>query len=149
MDSDVRQKEISRDIDSYISSKRKGSGLFGMFSKKEDEVVMTHPHVKPYDDTPVDTAPIAEEMPVQADEMPVEEKGDKKGWFSRFFKDEDQPVQEMVAEQVPSDDADLREVARITLGFMRMTDAAALAQIKSSPDFDKFKEILRRRNIIK
>jgi hypothetical protein len=156
MDSDVRQKEISRDLDSYISSKRKGSGLFGMFSKREDEVVSTHPGVKPYDDAPaaetvVEAAP-PESAPVEAQEMTNEDApvAEKKGWFSKFFSSDDpEQGQETMVSAPPADDADLREVARISLAFMRMTDPAALAQIKASQDFEKFKEILRRRNIIK
>ena len=142
-----RQKEITRDLDSYISAKRKGSGLFGLFGKKSDDgEVAMHPYVKPYDDEPVAT--VTETKPV---ETPVDDapQAEKKGFFSRWFgSEEPQEIQEPVAD-APADDADLREVARIALGFLRQTDQAALAKIKSSPDFEKFKEILRRRHIIK
>ncbi len=152
MDTDVRQKEISRDLDDYIASKRKGGGLFGLFSKGEQMTVSTHPHVKPYEETPAQ--PVQEQVTQTVEEQDTMEETteQKKGWFSRWFSDENaqqQSVQETVVEAAPVADDDLKEVARISLSFLKMADPEALAQIKASPDFDKFKEILRRRNIIK
>ena len=153
MNADVRQKEISRDLDDYISSKRKGGGLFGLFSKGEQMTVTTHPHVKTYEETPAVQESVAESVVAQdaAGEATQESTEQKKGWFSRWFSDEnaEQPAQEAPLETAPAADDDLKEIARISLSFLKMADPAALAQIKASPDFDKFKEILRRRNIIK
>ena len=146
MEGDVRQKEITKDLDRYISSKRKG-GLFGMFGKSEsDDEVAMHPYVKTYDDEPAAVTPSPE--PVAAAAAEEETPQPKKGFLSRWFG-EAEPEVEAAPVQAPAEDADLREVARIALAFLRQTDADALARIKSSPDFEKFKEILRRRNIIK
>jgi len=143
----TRQREISRELDDYIASKRKG-GWFGMFSKSEMR-----------DDAHNDTdTPMPEAAPVTlVDEQASstvdgadEPATQKRGWFSRMFGGgEDVAAASEVDSDVSVHDDDLREIARITLAFLRMTDDAALTRIKSSSDFEKFKDILRRRQIIK
>ena len=168
MDTSARQKEISRDIDSYISSKRKRNGLFGWFGKNEpvgEAQLETHPHVQPYDDatpaeevaqqeTPAEVeSPDTQEPDVSEEDMAdADDAQPKKGWFSRWFGSDEvegEPALEEGAEASDPVDEDLREVARISLSFLRMTNPEALTAIKASPDFEKFKEILKRRQVIK
>ena len=143
MESDSRNKEIGKDLDHYISA-RKGSGLFGWFSKKNAPAEAA---------SEATTEAPVEEMPgpaasVNAEPEPASEAAPKKGFFSKWFgKEEQAPAEELVQE--PEVDEDLREVARITLSFIKMADTDARARMKSSPDFEKFKEILKRRQVIK
>jgi hypothetical protein len=142
MDADSRHKEIGKDIDHYISQ-RKGGGLFGWFGKKEQAAQAPAAGPVP------DEMPVAQE--VAAEPMPAEEPSaePKKGFWSSWFsgKADEEPVAEQPIEPVV--DEDLRELARITLGFIKMADTDARSRIKSSEDFEKFKEILKRRQVIK
>lgn len=154
MAADARQKEITRDLDAYISTKRKGGGLFGLFTRQESDTV--GPREEPLAQTPLQEEQdvVAEEETVMEHEEPAEpvpapaDSPNKKRWFSRFFNEQEQQQAAPVI-AAPSADEDLREVARISLSFLRQADAEALARIKSSPDFERFKEILRKHNVIK
>jgi hypothetical protein len=143
METDSRHKEIGKDLDHYISQ-RKGGTLFSWFSKKDaaaqEPIAETSPAAAPDE---VVSAQTSEAMPGETTEA-----APKKGFFTKWFHGaEPEPVEQQPAE--PAVDEDLREVARITLGFIKMADDEARSRIRSSPDFEKFKEILKRRQVIK
>jgi hypothetical protein len=143
MDTDSRHKEIGKDLDHYISQ-RKGGSLFNWFSKKD--AAAQEPAAEPAAETPVEAA--AEQVGDVAPAAEAAEAAPKQGFFSRWFGGgEPEPVEEQPAE--PAVDQDLHDVAQFTLAFIKMADDEARSRIRSSPDFEKFKEILKRRQIIK
>jgi hypothetical protein len=137
---DPRQHEISKDLDSYIKSKRKTSWL-SFFAKKQEAT-------ETEEQTGEEMVEVQTEQPaIPAEEQPVQSEP-KKGLWSRIFGQQEQETGPVV-EEAPPVDADLRDVAQCTFSFLRVADPQALAKIKESPEFAKFKDILKRRNIIK
>ncbi|MBI4151106.1 hypothetical protein HY492_03195 [Candidatus Woesearchaeota archaeon] len=137
---DERRRQLRRDMDSYLSQRRKSDWSF--FKPA------LHPTVHPYKNSK-EAEPMASEV---IDEQP------KKGWISgmvdKLFGAEDVPEdvsEEAVQSQVSSTDAtaDLKEVARISLAVMKRMDGDAIHEFKQTPDYDKFKEILRKHQLIK
>jgi hypothetical protein len=142
---DDRRKQIRREMDSYLSQRKK-TGSWSLF-KKEPQPAL-HPAVHPYK---------KEETVEPKLEHPMEqeyESQSKKGWFSGFMsKLFGEDVEEAPAEtsQVMNDDTltDLKEIARISLAAMKQMPGDAIREFKETPDYDKFKMILRKHKLIK
>lgn len=138
---DDRRKQLRRDMDSYISSRKKES--WSMF-KKEPQPIL-HPTVHPY----------KKEEPKVEQAQPMEQEYDaqKKGWFSGFMNKlfgEEQEVIETPVQPVSHDAAaDLKEIARISLGVMKQLSGDQIHEFKETSDYEKFKTILRKHNLIK
>lgn len=125
-------------MDRYISQRRKSDWSF-------DKPL--HPTVRPYKQK-------TEEPAVE-----VTESAPKKGWFSsmtsKLFGEQPEEAQDIPAEQVQSQvssgdtSSDLKELARISLGVMKQMPGELIHDFKQSPDYDKFKTILKKHNLIK
>ena len=135
---DERAKQLHRDMNSYLSQRKKDS-----WSEKKEKPIL-HPIVHPY----------KKEEPMEQAKSPMEQEYEKKGWFSGFmsklFGEEAQPADE-AAPAAPANDAvaDLKEVARISLQVMKKMPADLVREFKESPDYEKFKAILRKHNLAK
>ena len=127
----MSRRELDSDLDSYLSKRRKSIQL------------------------------MAEEVRMSP-EIEIEEEP-KRSWLSRWLGWGDDEVVEEVREEKPDFDevsvrsmvdseqlkTDLKEVARISLAAFKDLPPDRLTGFKASPDFEKFKDILRRNNIIK
>jgi hypothetical protein len=73
------------------------------------------------------------------------------GWlFNKKKEDEDYDTMETV--QVPAQaalDEDVKEVLKITFKWLKQMDPEQVEQIKSSPDFEKYKKVLDKYGLIK
>ncbi len=133
---DERRRQLRRDMDSYLSQRRKSDWSF--FKPT------LHPTVRPYKNKEADT--VVSEM---IDEQP------KKGWFSgmvdKLFGAEEAPedVSEVQSQVSSTDATDLKEIARISIIVMKQLPGDAIHDFKQTPDYDKFKDILRKHQLIK
>ena len=135
-----RKQELKREIEGYISERRKGSGLFkNLFKQEPKKEEPLHPTVKPYE----------EERAGPASEMEKEyEQEQKKGFFASIFggftaKEEEPAKTDSEAEQ------DLKEIARISLHMLKQMPGELIHNFKQTPDYERFKELLRKHQLIK
>ncbi len=71
------------------------------------------------------------------------------GWFTKKKEqDEDYDMADMAPAQ-PVLDEEVKEVLKITFKWLKMMDAETVEEIKSSPDFDKYKAVLGKYGLIK
>ena len=131
----MSRKEIDRDLEAYLASRRQKRKM----AEPKEEIKMS-PEIETYDD-----------------EKP------KRSWLAWLFGHEEdkQPVQEILPEkefdelevkkvvEVEHLRNDLKEVSRFALEYFKDLPAEKLQKLKESPEFEKFKEILRRHGIIK
>jgi len=90
-------------------------------------------------------------------QMDKEYETTKKGWVSSFvdklFGSEAEITKGDVENQLePSADEtteDLKEISRISLHVMRQMPSEAISEFKTTPDYEKFKDILRKHKLIK
>ncbi len=142
---DERKRELMRDLDSYLTvrlRKRKNDeDSFYSFKKKKVEVVDdTLPQVETLDDE-------------------YEEKGPgfwKSFWYGIVGEPENKDVTEELKEEVKDvkqEEVHVKEdvcaLAKISLEMLRQTPNKWLKEFKQTEDFAKYKEILRRHDVIK
>jgi len=138
-----RRKEVAKDLDSYLDARHRGY-------QPRSSVRMTN------ETTVVEQEPAP--VPQQETSEPVSKK---RTWLSsvmeKVFKPEESSgVESKVVPNtsyaVPSADdtrQDMRDVATIALAVIKQLPERTLREFKESSDFDRFKTILRRHNIIK
>lgn len=89
---------------------------------------------------------------------PVEETETTEGWWSRVRKkfakeemDEQEIAEEPIQEAKPADDAvsDMKEVSRIALSVLKRMSNEQVHEFKTTPDYEKFKTLLRKYQLIK
>ena len=150
-----RRRQLRREMDNYLTGRRRKEGG-GWFSQKPQPL---HPAIQPYK---------KEQQQVQEDDSqpqgpqgPMESEYEKsnKGWFSGFvgklFGSEESPdvsQGEVSAQLAPTPEEtlnDLKEVSRISLHVMRQMPGDAISEFKSTPDYERFKDILRKHKLIK
>ena len=136
-----RRKQLKRDMDSYLTQRRKSDG-WGFFTKKPEHQL--HPTIHTY----------KKEEPAMPETAP--ESDSKKGWFSSMVEKmlgaEETPEdvsQEAVMSQVGDASADLKEVARISILVMKKLDGDSMREFKESADYHAFKTILQKHKLIK
>ncbi len=141
----MRRDHFHRDLDDYLAHRRK-------LDKKNDDC---------------SAVPVAKkvELPKQEEvEMPpevdTEEVTPRKSWFAWLFgSDEEEVVEEQAkpldevavrnaieTEQLRSD---IKEVAKFALATFKELPPDKLGKLKSSPDFERFKDVLRKNSVIK
>ena len=143
---DERKRELMRDLDSYLSTRRRrqpsdDDSFYSFKKKKKVEVVE-------------DPVPVDDEM-----EDEYEEEGPgffKSLWYSIVgeseHKDETDELKEEVKDVKQEDvhhKEDVQALARISLEILRHTPGKWLKDFKQTDDFSKFKDILRRHEVIK
>jgi hypothetical protein len=146
---DERRRQLRREMDSYMSQRSK-SESWGLFKGKPEPAL--HPTVHPYKKE----GPKVEQAPTQ---MEAEYDQSKKGWFSGFMG---KLFGEEAASDVPADHVqssigpshaettnDLKEIARISLHVMKQMPGDAIRDFKTTADYEKFKDILRKHKLIR
>jgi len=131
--------EFHKDIDDYISSRRKRSSLFSM----KEESVRLHPESdQPYPE-PEPEVMVEPELSEPVDV--VESVEPKEGFFSRIFKKKEEPVIEPPNELI----RDLKIVSKIALSIAKQLPPDKLEDLKRSDQYAQFKEILKKHGLIK
>lgn len=132
---DDRNKQLHRDMDSYLSRRKRDS-----WSGHVGQPVL-HPIVHPY----------KKEEPMEQAKSPMEQEYEKKGWFSGFMNKlfgEDTETTETVSTVTTTDTStDLKELARISISVMKKMPGDLVREFKESPDYEAFKSILRKHNL--
>ena len=143
------RKEFDRDLDEYLSARKKSSlfsgigSLFSGWSKRsQPEDVDLGPDLKPYEAKEEHVPSHEEEYVAPTESMPR-----KKGWLAGLFGGGEES-DEVVEMPVVTDD-DLKEVSRIALQAIKMLPPDQLAEFKQSNEFENLKTILKKHSLIK
>lgn len=148
-----RRRQLRREMDHYLTGRRKLEGGGSWFSQKTQPQPDLHPTIHSYKTKEqAKESEKPEQSPMEADY----ETG-KKGWISGFvgklFGAEGEVTSEDVnAQLAPGHEEtmeDLKEVARISLHVMRQMPGDAIAEFKETSDYERFKDILRKHKLIK
>jgi hypothetical protein len=149
--------EFEKEMEYYIAQRRKAKGipgLFGGFKPKKKMEPELPPEVQKYDETT--PAEIPETMPGE------EDYPEKKGFFTRLLesmglvsaektdKPADVPTEE-VQRMIAKDEVtqDFKEVAKIALNVVKQLPDDRLTGFKSSQEFVRLKELLKKHQLIK
>ncbi len=126
--------DFDKDLDEYLSERSRKQFFFNMvqtFKSKRPEVKLS-PDVETYD----------------AANAVKEEKPQKQGFFSRLFSTENKEFVEIHQEVQPTKD-ELKFVAQVALNKIKKMPSEELEVFKVSEEFQKFKEVLKRHELIK
>ncbi len=99
--------------------------------------------------------PLEQEEPLFKEGEPEPMSEEKRGFLKRlltfFVKQEEilDEVQEMQPEKVEEAKVDLRELAKLFLKTLERLPEGELKEFKSAPEFEQFKSILRKHQVIK
>jgi len=150
--------EFERELEQYIAQRRKAKGfprLFGGFKPKKKMEPELPPEVQKYDET----TPAEQPETLPGDE----EYPEKKGFFTKILegmglvsvegaseKPKDVPAEEvqhmLVKDEVSQD---FKEVAKIALSVVKQLPPDQLTGFKSSQEFARLKELLKKHQLIK
>lgn len=139
-----RREELADDLSSYIASrKRKKLNFKKLFAFSAE--------VKPYKEEKLEMAVKSIEDSEAAAKLEKEYEAEKAGWFGSLLASIGLKKKELPKEEPAEEPAleDLREIAKISMIVMRNLPSPVLAEFKDTPEFAKFKEILKRHNLIK
>lgn len=147
--------EFEKELEQYIAQRRKSKPfklpkLFNLKKAKKMEPELP-PEIQKYE----------EGTPAEPVEIPGEEAAQKKSLFSRVLeaigltkgekaREEQIPpeeVQKMLAQEEHAQD--MKEIAKIALSAIKQLPPEQLAQFKSSPEFARLKDLLRKYQLIK
>lgn len=133
----MSRKELERDLEDYLARRRRHEKKCKV-EKMED--VRMPPEVETYNDENPKHPWLAwlfghdEEKPAAKEPVPEQEF-------------DETAIKQMVdVEQLRND---LREVARFSLAYFKDLPHDKLEKLKASPEFEKFKDVLRRHGVIK
>jgi hypothetical protein len=150
--------EFERELEDYIAQRRKAKikfpKLFG--STKKKKMPELPPEIQKYDETTPAESP--EVMPGEEPEYP-----EKKGLFTKVLEslglvsaeEKKQQPADVPAEEVQhmlvqdEKHQDMKEVAKIALAVIKQLPPDELATFKSSPEFSRLKELLKKHQLIK
>jgi hypothetical protein len=87
-------------------------------------------------------------------EEEYQEEVEKEGWFTSlmnkvFVKSREEEELEEVSDELAEDVQDMKAIAEITTNVMKMLPPEKMKELKEGEDFQQFKEILKKRNLIK
>jgi hypothetical protein len=153
--------EFEKELEQYIGQRRKARfkfpDVFGALKRKkkmpEPEL---HPEVQKYEEG--SPAEIPEAMPGEEEEASPEQR---KGVMTKLLESlglvggkektpENLPaeeVQQMLAKDEISQD--MKEIAKIALLVIKKLPPEQMSEFKTSPEFDRLKELLRKHQLIK
>ncbi len=132
----MHRRELDQELETYLTKRRKHEEKHG--ETKTEEVRMP-PEIETYEE-PKQKSWLAWLFGIGEEEEKQKEEKKEENF------DEESVKKVMETEQLKSD---LKEVSRIALAAFKDLPPDKLHTLKSSPDFEKFKEILRRHSIIK
>lgn len=94
------------------------------------------------------------EEPKSEIEEEYKEEVQKKDWISSiidriFVKTREEEEFEEVSDELAEDEQDMKSIAEISTNVMKMLPPEKLKEFKQSEEFHKFKEILKKRDLIK
>ncbi len=148
------QEEKSMETDFEEGSKKKT--LWGWLkgkaaSSNEEQADDSEKEVVIEEATGKQHAPTPEDYEIEDD---YEDESSKEGLFSRIFgkvfaKTGAEEELEDANDEISEDIQDIKEIAEISTKVMKMLDPEKLKEFKHSPDFEKFKEILKKRQLIR
>ena len=139
-----RREELDDDLSDYISArKRKKINFKKIFAFSAE--------MRPYKEEKLEMTVKAVENSTAAAKLEKEYESEKAGWFGGLLasiglKKKEAPKEEFVEEPMIED---LRSMAKISMMVMRNLPQPVLADFKETPEFIKFKEILKKHNLIK
>lgn len=96
----------------------------------------------------VEEGKMAEDEFDEVAEEEVEEPKKKKGFFGFLKKKEEEPVEEEGPEAFVIED-DVKDVLKLSLKWIEQLPSNKLREFKSSPDFEKYREVLLKYNVAK
>ena len=140
----ARREELEEDLSDYISArKRKKINFKKIFAFSAE--------MRPYKEEKLEMTVKAVENSTAAAKLEKEYESEKAGWFGGLLasiglKKKEAPKEEFVEEPMIED---LRSMAKISMMVMRNLPQPVLADFKETPEFIKFKEILKKHNLIK
>lgn len=126
--------DFDKDLDEYLSERSRKQFFFNMvqtFKSKKPEVKLS-PDVETY----------------EAANAVKEDKPQKQGFFSRLFSAENKEFVELHQDVQPTKD-ELKFVAQVALNKIKKMPSEELEVFKVSEEFQKFKEVLKRHELIK
>ena len=164
----ARGSEFHREMGAYLKQRRVASRtnpllaarkyFQGLFAAKEephpldippeqvqaviDQAAVRKPGVR---NTPLQPAKPKPQVVQSA--APQKQQVKKMGWFSRQTHD-DEEMMETTSPQ-PVLDEDVKEVLKITFKWLKRMDPDTIDEIKASPDFEKYKQVLDKYGLIK
>ncbi|MBI5065291.1 hypothetical protein HZA97_03560 [Candidatus Woesearchaeota archaeon] len=128
--------DFDKDLDEYLSERSRKQFFFNMvqtFKSKKPEVKLS-PDVETY----------------EAANAVKEEKTSKQGFFSRLFSStESKEFVELPHQDVQPTKDELKFVAQVALNKIKRMPSEELEVFKGSEEFQKFKEVLKRHELIK
>lgn len=145
--------EFEKDLEKYLAHKRKKKWVFpNIFQKLKPKKKMTETQLPP------EVQKYEEGTPAEPLELP--EEGPSKGFFTNILekigivsveKKEDSVPAEEVQQMLAKDDLnqDMKEIAKIALTAIKQLPPEQMAQFKSSPEFARLKELLKKHQLIK
>jgi hypothetical protein len=140
-----RREELDDDLSDYISArKRKKINFKKIFSFSAE--------MKPYKEEKLEMTVQAVENSAAAAKLEKEYEFEKAGWFGGFLASIGLKKKESPKEEFPAEDPmfdDMRSLAKISMMVMRNLPQPVLADFKETPEFAKFKEILKKHNLIR
>ncbi|MBI4139561.1 hypothetical protein HY483_01220 [Candidatus Woesearchaeota archaeon] len=162
---DERRTEVSRELDSYLSQRKSGGGWKGWFSTSNEQPqgrlnIKGSQMVQQVQEAVVqqtEQEPQAVQLSETQESQEYKEASQKKTFLHKIFgglrknpsKEEAEKVEDMVVKQETDAAQDIQELARITLRVLKHLPDEELAEYKSSEDFDRMKDLLRKHKIIK
>ncbi|MFH1916294.1 MAG: hypothetical protein ABIJ21_03445 [Nanoarchaeota archaeon] len=169
------KNEFNKELDRYISKKRKPAGItFGFSIRRKKSVTETPNEARAYakgkpgksrwfsrkraEERPMDVEKyeeLEEELEnIEKKKLSLEEKEMRKeGVMKRFFKFFSIGKQEVEEEMMEEENAapeiadDVKEVLKLSLKWIEMLPSHKMRDFKSSPDFEKYKEVLLKYNV--
>lgn len=160
MESYLRNRKVVRRTNPFLAAKSYFMNMFkpannpqqrqevmpndqGDLTPEQVQAVMATGAVKPLGKVVGRHAPAKPAAQVQQ----APKKVKSMGWFSRSKEEDYEEV--APAMQQPVLDEDVREVLKITFKWLKQMDPEQIDEIKRSPDFEKYKQVLDKYGLIK
>lgn len=170
---DERQQDIRKEMEEYLSSRKK-NGFLGLFKKEEEDDELS-PDMETYgeEDKSVfgsiidsvksafnkkpkeeqtnleeefETAP-KEHIEPDFEEFEEEQEKDEIGFFARLFRSKKEEESELEVKEDCKED--LKKIAKFCAELLKKVPSDELKKIKFSNEFSEFKQILDRNELIK
>ncbi len=151
----MTRDEFDSEMDNYLAERRKEPLLSTILNhKKESESKLSESSVVTSSQDNCSVQHTSEPGFASAGPAAVQEATEpKQGFWSSFWKGVSAKDPEPSITEAPAQPAELmqdfKSVAKISLTVMKQLPEKELLQLKASPEFIKFKEILKKHSIIK
>jgi len=142
-------EELEEEFEEGAKKKTFWQWLKGIFAAEEEVDIPEEEYVEEI----IEEEAEDEEAPEEIEEEYVEEV-QKKGFFARLFgsifpKTREEEEFEEVSDELAEDIQDMKTIAEIATKAMKMLPPDKMKEFKETEDFKTFKEILKKRELIK